>query len=117
MAIILSVPQQAYTPRVVTITPTIPVNTRKLSIHCTRVGWPVGPVGSIEVTYPDGSPGPICLFDGGVHIGPGGTIVDSSGFDIEMAIGNQPLDLPNGQYTVKITVLQTITTAITVERF
>lgn len=117
MAVVLNVPQQSYTPRTVTLTPTIPAGTKRLSINCTRVAWPAGAVGSIEVTYPDGSPGPSATFEGGVHIGRDGQPAVNSGFSLEMAIGNQPVDLPAGQYSVRVVVLQTVTTAITVERF
>lgn len=115
MAVVVSLPQQTYTPRTINATPTIGAGVKKMVLSLTRVSWPVGAVDSIAVTRPDGSAGPQCAFSGGsVFTKDGVTIAPVSGMTLEGINGQ---DLLVGVYSVVVVISQTITTAVIVESF
>jgi hypothetical protein len=63
---------------------------------------------------PNGDAGPQCTFDGGTAIAKDGSTAPVSGFVMENGDGS---DLQSGDYQVDLVVLQTIATAILIERF
>lgn len=110
MTVILNVAQQTYTPRTVTLTPTLSANRREIRASFTRVGWPVGPCLRLTYTYPDGTPAGSVTFDGGNTLDRSGQTLSHAGLR-----SSQDSFLPQGQYKVTVEVLQTITTAVTVQ--
>lgn len=132
MTVVMSIPSQQYTPRTIEQQRNIPASVKRLRFTMTREGWPAGPIGGLSVTMPDGSPGGGATFDGGpLFTDAGGkrlsTVAVPGVIDIPVAVADfefswyNPqtgiLDLPAGQYTFTANILQTITTAFTVERF
>ncbi|SRR5258706_1288403 len=118
MAIFLQRAEQAYLarPQPYSVTGTIPDGTPVASIKVTltRVAWPAGPVGSCELVYPDGNTSGFA-FSGGVTINPRTGLVDPLSSCQFYAPEGQTF--PVGDYTLNFTVLQTVTTALKIERF
>jgi hypothetical protein len=110
VAIVAALPQQVYTPRTINSTPAVPANVRSVKATLTRVSWPAGAVLSVEIIYPDGRSAGVVGFDGGPQLARDGSATSSIGIQ---AIGGE--FLPAGVYTVRATVLQMITTAVTIE--
>ena len=131
MTIVMSIPSQQYTPRTITQQRNIPASVKRLRFSLTRESWPPGAVGSIGCKYPDGTDGPSITFDGGdLYTDAQGKRVSTeqsaatpflmteSYFDFGWTDPQTGVvDLPAGLYTFKAQILQTITTAFTVERF
>lgn len=122
MAIFLSRASQQYAARVnpYTVNATIPagVTVNRVKVTLTREAWPVGPVGEVVLTFPDGSTSGF-TFDGGDIPNKGGVGVlaaSSCEFSREDIDGN-PVPYPVGSYSLSFKVLQTVRTAVTVERF
>lgn len=118
MTIVLSIAQAVVTPRTITRTFSVPAGTLQLKATLTRVGWPAGDVGSMAITMPDGSAGPQATFAGGVALARDGTAATESWFMLAIFDASQkPVPLPVGSYGITVVVQQTVTTAVTVERF
>ncbi len=91
---------------------------KRLSVTLTREAWPEGPVGSINIKFPDGSFAGGTSFNGGQQLAFNGTVQQTSGLQINgQSNGGVVADLPSGQYAVALEVLQTLTTAVLVESF
>jgi len=126
MAVVLSIPSQQYTPRTITSTPNIPAGVKRLRIGLTREDWPPGPIGSITVTMPNGDGaggitfegGPLFTDAGGKRLSP---VAIPGVLEIPLAETyfefRHTADMPVGQYTFTATILQTMRTALTIERF
>lgn len=112
MAVVLTVPQALYTPRTLNANFTMPVGATLLIARLTCTGWPIGEVGSLALTQPDGSAGGGATFHGGV-LGKDGLPLTSVSFSLQSLGGI----LAPGQWGIQIVIQQTLTTAITVERF
>lgn len=113
MTVIVSIPSAQYTPRTFSRNFNVPANTTELRLTCTREAWPVGAVGAINTTRPDGSYGGGMTFDGGDAPTRGGGIAPASSLSLKVPGGF----LPAGQWTADFQILQTINTAVTIERF
>lgn len=112
MAVSRSIPLQTYTPQTVATDFTIPASTRLITARFTCVGWPTGPCLELRMTQPDGEPGGGALFHGGV-IGRDGLPLTSVSISQELAPDRS---WQQGKWTFEAIVLQTISTAITIER-
>lgn len=112
MAVLLSIPQQVYTPRTINANFTMPMGATTLIAWLTCTGWPVGEVGSLALTQPDGSAGGGATFHGAV-LGKDGLPLAVVSFALQ-SVGSV---LAPGQWGIQIVIQQTLTTAITVERF
>ncbi len=118
MAVIISIPSQQYTPRTFSPTFAVPAGTKKIVATLTRESWPVGPVGGVSVNFPDGTLAAGVTFDGGVQTARDGSTVTKSGVVINgQSVDGVVQDLPAGTYTVVVTISQTVTTSVLVERF
>mgnify|MGYP000550119833 CR=1 FL=1 len=108
MAVILSVPQQSYAPQVQVLSPTLNTNKTEIIVSLSRVSWPIGPCLRVSYSYPDGTLAGTVSFDGGNTLNRAGQPISSIGLRAKSSF------LPQGQYSITIEVLQTITTAITI---
>lgn len=106
--ILMSVPSRQYTPRTITLTPTIQARAA-VRISLTRESWPVGDVGSITIISPDGDMLASVGFSGGAALNRDGTPRTVQVMELQ--------DLEAGQYTVEVVIKQTLRTAATVEGF
>jgi hypothetical protein len=120
VTVIVSIPSQQYTPRTLNLSPAIPAGTKRLVVTLTREAWPEGPVGSINVNFPDGTYAGGVTMDGGEHAPNRFTGAPSTTSGVKI-IGNSlngvAQDLPAGNYAVSVVLLQTITTSVLAERF
>ena len=122
MAVFLSRASQQYAARVnpYVVNATIPqgVVVNRVKVTLTRESWPVGPVGEVMLTFPDGSVSGFSFDGGDIPVKGGGGILSASSceFSREDLDGN-PVPFPPGQYSLSFKVLQTARTAVTVERF
>jgi hypothetical protein len=93
---------------------TLAQDIRELRVTCTVVNWPLGPVGSITLTRPDGSFGGSCTFSGDPATDRAGNplLTRSGGWEMP----NRAL-LPHGLWVVDVEVFQQVRTAVTVEGF
>lgn len=102
-------------PRTYTLTPSIPNGTKtaikEVKFTATKVGWPPGRCLSAEVIFPDGTSAGVVTYDGGTSPARDGSQT------VGLSINRGGDDLPVGQYTIALTVFQTITAAVTGERF
>lgn len=91
----------------------VPAGVRRLRFTFSRVGWPSGKVADLTVFDPNGDSCGTVGYDGGNTLAKNGTA--TSAYEI------QPQDgqgfLMSGTYTSAVTIYQTLTTAITIERF
>ena len=110
MTVLASVSQQTYTPRTIDTNITVPAGQNEIRAKFTKVAWPEGQVGSLEVFHPDGhSDGVIGLW-GGAGLARDGSATVTAG----MRTGDDTF-FAAGTYKVRAIVMQTVTTAITVE--
>lgn len=122
MAVFLSRASQQYAARVnpYVVNATIPqgVVVNRVKVTLTRESWPVGPLGEVMLTFPDGSVSGFSFDGGDIPVKGGGGILAASSceFSKEDLDGN-PIPFPSGQYSLSFKVLQTARTAVTVERF
>lgn len=114
MAIVLTVPSQQYTPGLRTFTPNVAAGAKEFVINLARAAWPAGEVLQIEIQFPDGTSAGSAGFAGGTLLGRDGLPVTVSRIGVRATTAGQTL--PGGQYTVRVNVLQTLTTTVTVER-
>ncbi len=118
MAVVVSIPSQSYTPRTIGPTFAIPAGTKKINATLTRESWPDGPVGGISVHFPDGTLAAGVTFNGGVQTGVDGSVITKSGIQVNgQRLNGVVQDLPEGIWTAVVTIQQTVTTAVLVERF
>lgn len=110
MAIVASIPKQAYAVGPLSFSPTVPANVREVQATLTKVAWPAGQVLTIEVVYPNGVSAGVVGFDGGPALARDGTATARIGIR-----GVRGGFLTQGAYTVRVQVLQPITTAVTIE--
>jgi hypothetical protein len=118
MTVVFTIAETTVTPRTVVRTPTIPANIKRIKFSCTMVGWPVGDCVRLSCLFPDGSAGPAATLAQGIN--PKTGLPTTEGFYQVELIDPQTfatINLPSGQYTFTAEILQTITTAITVEVF
>jgi hypothetical protein len=113
MTVLASITEQAYSPQTINATPVVSAGVKRIKLTLTRVAWPAGVVGTINVTMPDASQGPSTTFVGGTINRPGGVSTESS---LEM-VASGTGDLPAGTYGVSVVISQTVTTAVRVESF
>lgn len=122
MAVFLSRASQQYAARVnpYVVNAMIPegVVVNRVKVTLTRESWPVGPVGEVMLTFPDGSTSGFSFDGGDIPVKGGGGILAASSceFSKEDLDGN-PVPFPSGSYSLSFKVLQTARTAVTVERF
>jgi hypothetical protein len=122
MAVFLSRASQQYAARVnpYVVNATIPdgVIVNSVKVTLTRESWPVGPVGTATLTFPDGATAGFG-FDGGdiPNKGGVGTLAASSCEFSREDIDGNPIPFPVGIYSLDFRVLQSVRTAVTVERF
>jgi hypothetical protein len=109
--ILRSLPEAVITPRTIDLSFNHTQGFVRFVFSFTRVAWPAGPVGSIELTKPDGSLGGACSFSGGVVLDRQGLVLLSSSLTIEAN------PLPLGTWGVQVIILQTVTTAVMIEGF
>ena len=131
MTIVVSIPSQIFTPRIITQQRNVPASVRRLKFTLTRESWPVGFVGDIRITSPSGISGDA----GGATFEGGDLYTDITGKYIsKVQDARTPIllltsfygfpdpnsaepDLPPGQYTFQFAIFQTIRTSLLVERF
>lgn len=113
MAVSRSIPLQTYTPQTVATDFTIPASTQRITARFTCVGWPSGPCLELRLTQPDGAHGGGAIFHGGV-IGKDGLPLTSASISQELGPSKS---WQQGKWTVEAIVIQTLSTAITIERF
>jgi hypothetical protein len=117
MAVFLSRASQQYAARVnpYVVNATIPsgVVVSRVKITLTRESWPVGPVGSVLLVFPDGTTSGFGFDGGDIPIKGGGGVLAAS--SCEFSREGEPF--PTGPYSLQFKVLQTVRTAVTVERF
>lgn len=106
MATLMSVTSRQYSPRTITLTPTIQARAA-IRISLTRENWPAGAVGSLSIASPDGDELAAVGFTGGQATNKDGTPRTVQVLELR--------DLEAGQYTVKAVILQTLRTAVIVE--
>jgi len=111
MAILVQLAQQTYTARALSPSFNVPAGTKRVLFTFTRVNWPVGQCATLEVFNPNGDSCGFVGFDGGANIGRNG--IAASYYEIN---GGSEFLLA-GSYTTDIEIKQTITTAVTGERF
>lgn len=114
MTVVATLPERSYTPR--TLSPptfNVPASTREVRFSFSRVGWPAGKVAEAEILGPDGSSFGRVGFDGGNTLARDGTATSAYG----LGDRNGSYFLPVGTYTPSVVIFQTITTAVTIERF
>ena len=122
MAVFLSRASQQYAARVnpYVVNATIPqgVTVNRVKVTLSRESWPEGPVGEVTLTFPDGSTSGFTIDGGDLPVKGGGGILAASSceFSREDLDGNA-IPFPVGQYSLSFKVLQTVRTAVTVERF
>jgi hypothetical protein len=120
MTIFIQRASQQYTARPgnpYTVSGTIPSgkNVSQIQITMSRESWPVGPVLNITLTYPDGTQsGESC--SGGDIVNPRTGLVAVNSIAAFYAGSEQQFYDP-GTYTLAFEVLQTLTSAVTVEYF
>lgn len=110
MAIVATIPEQVYSPRNVEFQHAIPSGVKAVRVTFSRVNWPAGSVGTSEILFPDGTSTGVVGYAGGSGLARDGTATSST------TIANGGSDLPAGTYTVRVSILQTLRTAITIER-
>jgi hypothetical protein len=120
MATIINRAEQSYTPGTYSITRTIPANATvlRLRISLSDPGnWPEGRIADVRLIGPNGPSGG-ASFDGGIARDRQGNIrtMRSAQFEMQGPQG-ESVPFPNGDYTLEFDVLQTATSAVTVERF
>jgi hypothetical protein len=117
MTIFLSRASQQYAARVnpYTVSATIPagVTVRSVKVTLTRESWPVGPVGTVVLVFPDGSTSGFGFDGGDIPVKGGGGILAAT--TCEFSREGDPF--PTGQYSLQFRALQTVRTAVRVERF
>lgn len=121
MTIFLSRASQQYAARVnpyvvnATIPQGVPVNMVKVTL--TRENWPVGPVGEVLLTFPDDSTAGFSFDGGDIPVKGGGGILAASSCEFSQQDGEgNPIPFPVGSYSLSFKVLQTVRTAVTIER-
>jgi hypothetical protein len=122
MTIFLSRASQQYAARQnpYTVSATIPdgVTVNSVKVTLTRESWPVGPVGTVTLTFPDGATAGFGFDGGDIPIkGGGGTLAASSCEFSRQDLDGNAVPFPVGSYSLDFKVLQTVRTAVTVERF
>lgn len=117
MAVFLSRASQQYAARVnpYVVNATIPagVVVNSVKVTLTRESWPEGPVGTVLLTFPDGSASGFGFDGGDIPVKGGGGVLAASSCEFSRE-GNP---FPTGQYSLQFKVLRTVRTAVTVERF
>ena len=117
MAIFLSRASQQYAARVnpYTVNATIPagVTVNRVKVTLTREAWPAGPVGTVLLTFPDGNTAGFSFDGGDLPVKGGGGILAAT--TCEFSREGEPF--PTGQYSLQFRALQTVRTAVTIERF
>lgn len=124
MAVFLQRAEQAYTARVnpYTVNATVPggATINRVKVTLTRVSWPDGPVGEVTLTFPDGSTSGF-TFSGGVVLKKDGSTLLATTCEFSKTALVDGVEVvipfPPGAYSLAFKALQTITTAVTVERF
>lgn len=111
--VVLSVTSRQYTPRNISLTPNIPAGVKEITASLSRESWPAGDVVKIEFLSPDGQPMSSATFAGGVATQRNGVVRTADAFTVR---GVDGADIAPGVYTVNVTVLQTMRTAVTVTR-
>lgn len=94
-----------------------------IKLTLTREAWPAGPCGSATLTFPDGSTALVSFSGGDIPTRDGtGTLAASSAIwyppkttDEQGNVTVAPF--PTGAYSMSFQVLQTLTTAVTLEYF
>lgn len=125
MAVFLSRASQQYAARVnpYTVNATIPqgVTVNRVKVTLTRENWPEGPVGECTLAFPDGSASSFAFSGGDIPIKGGGGVLAASSCTFERGSfvdGEYVVSpFPTGAYTLSFKALQTVRTAVTVERF
>lgn len=122
MAVFLSRASQQYAARQnpYVVNATIPdgVVVNMVKVELTRESWPVGPVGEVLLTFPDGSTSGFGFDGGDIQIKGGGGVLAASSCEFSREdIDGNPIPFPSGSYSLAFKVLQTVRTAVTVERF
>lgn len=117
MAVFLSRASQQYAargnPYVVNATIPAGVTVNSVKVTLTREAWPAGAVGEVLLTFPDGSVSGFGFDGGDIPVKGGGATLAAS--SCEFSREGDPF--PTGQYSLAFKVLQTVRTAVTVERF
>lgn len=109
MAVLLSLPQQAYASGPRQFTPTLGAGKGEIRASFTRVSWPAGPCLRLTYYFPNGNLAGSVTFDGGPGLDRQGQPMSHAGLKTREGT------LPAGQYRVDVEVLQPITTAVTVQ--
>lgn len=120
MTIIFSRASQSYPPKTYSITRTVPAGAvvNQVKVTCTREAWPVGPVGNVVLTFPDGTTAGFSMEGGDVPTrDKSGILAASSCMFEKQDLQGNPIPFPAGDYTLNFEVLQAINTALTIERF
>ncbi|OUM01760.1 hypothetical protein [Variovorax sp. JS1663] len=107
MAVVLSVTSRQYSPRKISLAPSLPQRST-LRITLTRENWPPGDVGSITLISPDGDLLASASFQGGAATNRDGTPRTTQVLHLP--------DVPAGQCGVDVDILQTLRTAVIIER-
>ena len=121
MAVFLSRASQQYAARQnpYVVSATIPqgalVNGVKVTL--TREAWPVGPVGNVTMTFPDGATAGFSFDGGDVQARGGGILAATDCMFERFDKDGNPVPFPAGSYSLAFRALQTVRTAVTVERF
>jgi hypothetical protein len=122
MAIVIDRALQSYPPGTYSITRTIPahqavVNRLKITLSDPGV-WPLGRVADIRLIGPDGNGAGGFSVDGGVVLDRQGVPrTERTAEFVQRNGAGVIIPFPNGDYTLEFDVLQTATSAVTVERF
>lgn len=106
MTILFSAASKRYNPQTVSPSINVPAGLSRLKITLTRENWPVGPVGTVHITRPDGTSGGDASYSGGDWFQKG-VLQTTTDITIEEAT--------QGVYTFDVVILQRINTAITIE--
>ena len=90
----------------------------RVKVTLTRESWPAGPVGSVTLNFPDGTTAGFSFNGGDIPNRDGtGTLAASSCEFSRQDSNGIYVPFPVGSYSIDFKVLQTLTTAVTVERF
>lgn len=106
MAVLVSVTSRQYTPRTITLTPSIQARAA-IRISLTRENWPAGDVGSLAIISPEGDLLASVAFAGGAATNRDGSTRTVQVLELK--------DLSAGQYTAQAVIKQTLRTGVTVE--